>query len=235
MNRKHDDYLAPHYVQRSNWLRAAVLGANDGILSTSSLAIGVAAASMTREPVVLASLAGLVAGALSMAAGEYVSVSSQTDVESADIEREKEELKRMPEVEQARLASIYEKRGLKKETAALVAKELTEHDALGAHVRDELGLNEISQANPIQAALASGASFTFGGLLPLLVTLFWPLQTMEYALYIFALIFLGLLGGIAAKTGGSGVVKAVLRITFWGTVAMGLTAVVGYVFGVKVG
>jgi VIT1/CCC1 family predicted Fe2+/Mn2+ transporter len=235
MNSKHDDYLAPHYVQRSNWLRAAVLGANDGILSTSSLAIGVAAASISREPVVLASLAGLVAGALSMAAGEYVSVSSQTDVETADIEREKDELKRMPELEQVRLASIYEKRGLKKETAALVAKELTEHDALGAHMRDELGLNEISQANPIQAALASGASFTFGGVLPLLVTLFWPLQTMEYALYIFALIFLGLLGGIAAKTGGSGVFKAVLRITFWGTVAMGLTAAVGYVFGVKVG
>ncbi len=235
MSVPHDDYLAPHYVQRSNWLRAAVLGANDGILSTSSLAIGVAAASITREPVVLASLAGLVAGALSMAAGEYVSVSSQTDVESADIEREKDELKRMPELELQRLATIYEKRGLKKETAALVAKELTEHDALGAHVRDELGLNEISQANPIQAALASGASFTFGGLLPMLITLFWPLQTMEYALYAFALIFLGVLGGIAAKTGGSGVLKAVLRITFWGTVAMGLTAAVGYVFGVKVG
>ena len=235
MNSKHDDYLAPHYVQRSNWLRAAVLGANDGILSTSSLAIGVAAASITREPVVLASLAGLVAGALSMAAGEYVSVSSQTDVESADIEREKRELVEMPELEMQRLASIYEKRGLKKETAALVAQELTEHDALGAHVRDELGLNEITQANPIQAALASGASFTFGGLLPFLVTLFWPLPTMEYALYGFALIFLAVLGGIAAKTGGSGVLKAVLRITFWGTVAMGLTAAVGYVFGVNVG
>jgi VIT1/CCC1 family predicted Fe2+/Mn2+ transporter len=222
-------------VQRSNWLRASVLGANDGILSTSSLAIGVAAASISREPVVLASLAGLVAGALSMAAGEYVSVSSQTDVESADIEREKRELVEMPELELQRLASIYEKRGLKKETAALVAQELTEHDALGAHVRDELGLNEISQANPIQAALASGASFTFGGLLPFLVTLFWPLPTMEYALYGFALIFLAVLGGIAAKTGGSGVLKAVLRITFWGTVAMGLTALVGYVFGVNVG
>ena len=235
MNSKHDDYLAPHYVQRSNWLRAAVLGANDGILSTSSLAIGVAAASISREPVLLASLAGLVAGALSMAAGEYVSVSSQTDVESADIEREKRELVEMPELEMQRLASIYEKRGLKKETAALVAQELTEHDALGAHVRDELGLNEISQANPIQAALASGASFTFGGLLPFLVTLFWPLPTMEYALYGFALIFLAVLGGIAAKTGGSGVLKAALRITFWGTVAMGLTAAVGYVFGVNVG
>jgi VIT1/CCC1 family predicted Fe2+/Mn2+ transporter len=199
------------------------------------LAIGVAAASISREPVVLASLAGLVAGALSMAAGEYVSVSSQTDVESADIAREKQELIEMPELELQRLASIYEKRGLKKETAALVAQELTEHDALGAHVRDELGLNEISQANPIQAALASGASFTFGGLLPFLVTLFWPLPTMEYALYGFALIFLAVLGGIAAKTGGSGVLKAVLRITFWGTVAMGLTALVGYVFGVNVG
>jgi VIT1/CCC1 family predicted Fe2+/Mn2+ transporter len=199
------------------------------------LAIGVAAASISREPVVLASLAGLVAGALSMAAGEYVSVSSQTDVESADIEREKRELVEMPELELQRLASIYEKRGLKKETAALVAKELTEHDALGAHVHDELGLNEISQANPIQAALASGASFTFGGLLPLLVTLFWPLPTMEYALYGFALIFLAVLGGIAAKTGGSDVLKAILRITFWGTVAMGLTALVGYVFGVNVG
>jgi VIT1/CCC1 family predicted Fe2+/Mn2+ transporter len=199
------------------------------------LAIGVAAASISREPVVLASLAGLVAGALSMAAGEYVSVSSQTDVESADIAREKQELIEMPELELQRLASIYEKRGLKKETATLVAQELTEHDALGAHVRDELGLNEISQANPIQAALASGASFTFGGLLPLLVTLFWPLPTMEYALYGFALIFLAVLGGIAAKTGGSGVLKAILRITFWGTVAMGLTALVGYVFGVNVG
>lgn len=235
MSVPHEDYLAPHYVQRSNWLRAAVLGANDGILSTSSLAIGVAAASISREPVVLASLAGLVAGALSMAAGEYVSVSSQTDVETADIEREKQELLDMPELEMQRLASIYEKRGLKKETAALVAKELTEHDALGAHVRDELGLNEITQANPIQAAMASGASFTFGGLLPLLVTLFWPLPTMEYALYGSALIFLAVLGGIAAKTGGSGVFKAVLRITFWGTVAMGLTALVGFVFGVKVG
>jgi VIT1/CCC1 family predicted Fe2+/Mn2+ transporter len=235
MSVSQEDYLAPHYLQRSNWLRAAVLGANDGILSTSSLAIGVAAASISREPVVLASLAGLVAGALSMAAGEYVSVSSQTDVETADIEREKQELVDMPELEMQRLAAIYEKRGLKKETAALVAKELTEHDALGAHMRDELGLNEISQANPIQAALASGASFTFGGLLPLLVTLFWPHQTMEYALYGFALIFLAVLGGIAAKTGGSGVLKAILRITFWGTVAMGLTALVGYVFGVEVG
>ncbi|HCS21428.1 MAG TPA: hypothetical protein DIW47_12855 [Bacteroidetes bacterium] len=229
-----DNYLAPHYIQRSNWLRAAVLGANDGILSTASLAIGIAAASDTREPIVLATLAGLVAGALSMAAGEYVSVSSQTDVENADIEREKEELEEMPEIEMQRLASIYEQRGLKKETALIVAQELTEHDALGAHMRDELGMNEVSKAKPVQAAFASGAAFTFGGVLPLLVALFMPLPVMEYSLYGFAIVFLVLLGGIAAKTGGSGVGKAILRITFWGTVAMGLTALVGYLFGVSV-
>lgn len=228
-----DDYLDSHYIHRSNWLRAAVLGANDGILSTASLAIGVAAASATREPVVLATLAGLVAGALSMAAGEYVSVSSQTDVEKADIEREKQELKEMSEIELQRLAEIYEKRGLKKTTALTVAKELTEHDALGAHIRDELGINEISQAKPIQAAFASGAAFTIGGLLPFLVTIFLPLKSMEYAIYGFALFFLIVLGTLAAKTGGSSIGKAIIRITFWGTVAMGLTALVGYLFGVN--
>lgn len=227
-----DDYLDNHYIHRSNWLRAAVLGANDGILSTSSLAIGVAAASDIREPIVLATLAGLVAGALSMAAGEYVSVSSQTDVEKADIEREKAELKEMPEIELQRLAEIYEKRGLKKETASIVAKELTETDALGAHIRDELGINEISQAKPIQAAFASGAAFTIGGILPLMVTLFSPLKNIEYTLYGFALLFLIILGSLAAKTGGSSVSRAIIRITFWGTVAMGSTAVVGYLFGV---
>lgn len=228
-----DDYLDNHYIHRSNWLRAAVLGANDGILSVASIAIGVAAASTTREPVILATLAGLVAGALSMAAGEYVSVSSQTDVENADIERERIELEEMPEIELLRLAEIYENRGLKKETALTVAKELTEHDVLAAHVRDELGINEISQAKPIQAALASGASFTVGGLLPFLVTMFLPLKGMEYMLYAFALFFLIILGALSAKTGGSSIRKAVLRITFWGTVAMGLTAFVGYLFGVN--
>ncbi|MEO5945792.1 MAG: VIT family protein [Chitinophagaceae bacterium] len=229
-----DNYLDNHFIHRSNWLRAAVLGANDGILSTSSLAIGIAAASDVRDPVVLATLAGLVAGALSMAAGEYVSVSSQTDVEKADIEREKIELKETPEIELKLLAAIYEKRGLKKETALTVAKELTDHDALGAHMRDELGLNEISKAKPMQAAFASGASFTVGGILPLLVTLFLPLQSMEYAIYGFAIFFLIILGAVAAKTGGSGIAKAIIRITFWGTVAMGLTALVGYFFGVNV-
>src|SRR5665648_208314 len=178
-----NDYLANHYIHRSNWLRAAVLGANDGILSTSSLAIGIAAASTTRESILLATVAGLVAGALSMAAGEYVSVSSQTDVEKADIEREKQELFDMPEIELQRLAEIYEKRGLKKETALTVAKELSETDALGAHIRDELGLNEISKANPIQAAFASGLAFSVGGILPLLVALFLPFKSIEYYLY----------------------------------------------------
>lgn len=228
-----DNYLDNHYIHRSNWLRAAVLGANDGILSTASLAIGVAAASATREPIILATLAGLVAGALSMAAGEYVSVSSQTDVEKADIEREQQELNDMPDIELQRLAEIFEKRGLKT-TSLIVAKELTEHDALGAHIRDELGINEISQAKPIQAALASGASFTIGGLLPFLVTLFLPLNSMEYSIYGFALFFLIILGALAAKTGGSSIAKAIVRITFWGTVAMGLTALVGYLFNVNV-
>jgi VIT1/CCC1 family predicted Fe2+/Mn2+ transporter len=231
---KEDNYLDNHYIHRSNWLRAAVLGANDGILSTASLAIGVAAASSMREPIILATLAGLVAGALSMAAGEYVSVSSQTDVEKADIEREKQELEDMPALELQMLAKIYEKRGLKKETALKVAEELTEKDALAAHVRDELGINEINQAKPVQAAFASGAAFTAGGILPLLVTLFLPLKNMEYSLYGFALFFLIILGALAANAGGSSISKAIIRITFWGTVAMGLTAFVGYLFGVNI-
>ena len=229
-----ENYMDNHYIHRSNWLRAAVLGANDGIISISSLAIGVAAASSTREPILLATVAGLVAGALSMAAGEYVSVSSQTDIEKADIEREKIELKEMPEEELSILAQIYENRGLKRETALLVAKELTETDALAAHVRDELGIHEISQANPLQAALASGAAFTVGGVLPLLVTLFAPVQKMEYWLYGFTIVFLGILGTVSAKVGGSSIMKAIMRIIIWGTIAMILSALVGYLFGVNV-
>lgn len=229
-----DNYLDNHYIHRSNWLRAAVLGANDGIISISSLAIGVAAASTTREPIVLATVAGLVAGALSMAAGEYVSVSSQTDTEKADIEREMQELIDMPDEELSILAQIYEQRGLKKETAMQVAIELTEKDALAAHIRDELGINEISKANPIQAALASGASFIVGGVLPLLVILFTPMIGMEYWLYGFTIVFLIILGVMAAKTGGSSITKAILRITIWGTIAMGLSALVGYILGVKI-
>lgn len=229
-----DTYLDNHYIHRSNWLRAAVLGANDGIISVSSLAIGIAAASANREPIVLATIAGLVAGALSMAAGEYVSVSSQTDVETADIERERIELAEMPDLELQRLADIYEDRGLKKETAMIVAKELTANDALAAHVRDELGINDINQANPIQAAFASGAAFTIGGILPLLVVFLTPVQGMEYWLYGATIVFLIILGTVSAKTGGSSVYKAIIRITIWGTIAMGLSALVGYAFGVTV-
>lgn len=231
---KENDYLANHYIHRSNWLRAAVLGANDGILSTASIAIGIATASASKEPIILATIAGLVAGSLAMAAGEYVSVSSQTDIEKADIERERQELEDMPEIELQRLAEIYEKRGLKKETALLVAKELTEYDALGAHVRDELGINEMNKANPFEAALASGASFVAGGILPLLVVLLLPLNYLEYYLYGTSILFLIILGAVAAKAGGSSISKAVFRITFWGTIAMGLTALVGYIFGVNV-
>ncbi len=225
-----DNYLDNHYIHRSNWLRAAVLGANDGIISISSLAIGVSAASTLREPIVLATVAGLVAGALSMAAGEYVSVSSQTDTEKADIEREIMELKEMPLEELNILAQIYEKRGLSKETAMQVAIELTEKDALGTHIRDELGINEISKANPMQAAIASGAAFTVGGILPLFVILFAPVIGMEYWLYGFTIVFLIILGAIAAKTGGSSITKAILRITIWGTLAMVISALVGYLF-----
>ena len=229
-----DNYLDPHYIHRSNWLRAAVLGANDGIISISSLAIGVAAASSSRDPILLATVAGLVAGALSMAAGEYVSVSSQTDIEQADIQREKKELEEMPQEELQILAEIYERRGLKKETALMVAKELTEADALGAHVRDELGITEMTQANPIQAALASGAAFTAGGFLPLMVAFLAPVTLIEYALYAVTIIALVVLGAVSAKAGGSRITKAVLRVVIWGTIAMGLSALVGYLFGVNV-
>lgn len=223
-----------HFITRSNWLRAAVLGANDGILSTASIAVGVAAASSSNAPVILATSAAIVAGALSMAAGEYVSVSSQTDIEHGDIQREKNELRDFPQEELLELAAIYEKRGLRPDTAMEVAQQLSAHDALGAHIRDELGINEVSQAKPMQAALASGASFTIGGLLPLLLTFIIPIQLLVPLEYVFTIIFLIILGIIAAKTGGSLVGRAVLRITFWGTAAMGLSAGVGYLFGVNI-
>jgi vacuolar iron transporter family protein len=231
---KLEDYLHKHYIHRSNWLRAAVLGANDGIISVTSIAIGIASANASRQSVILGALAGLVAGALSMAAGEYVSVSSQTDTENADIEREKEELAAMPEEELLVLAYIYEQRGLKKETAMQVAKELSEKDALAAHIRDELGINPLNKANPVQAALASCAAFTLGGIIPLLLTWVLPLQTMEYWLYGSTILLLALLGALSAKIGGSPIIKAVLRISFWGSLAMIISAVVGYLFGVKI-
>lgn len=223
-----------HYINRSGWLRAAVLGANDGILSITSLAIGIAAASTTRDAILLAALAGLVGGALSMAAGEYVSVSSQSDVETADLEREKQELITMPESELKELAAIYENRGLTPNLAMEVAKQLTQHDALGAHAKEELGINEITQAKPLQAALASAAAFVAGGILPLLVSIFAPLKYMVPFQYGFALAFLALSGAIASKAGGSNTTKAVLRICIWGTLAMCMSAFVGYLFGVEV-
>jgi VIT1/CCC1 family predicted Fe2+/Mn2+ transporter len=228
------DDLEKHYVNRSNWLRAAILGANDGILSTASIIIGVAAASnTTSELVALTGVAGIVAGALAMAAGEYVSVSSQADIESADLEREKRELEEMPELELSELARIYRERGLDDETALEVAKQLTAHNALEAHARDELGINEITQAKPLEAALASGAAFIFGGSLPLLVGFLAPLNQMVYVQYIAAMLFLIALGFTAAKIGGSNPTKAIIRITFWGTIAMGLTAFIGSLFGVS--
>ena len=225
--------IEKHYVIRSGWLRAAVLGANDGILSTTSLVIGVAIASDTRNPIVLAALAGLVAGAMSMAAGEYVSVSSQSDIENADLKREKKELANMPESELEELSEIYVKRGLDKKLALQVASQLTKHNALESHARDELGINEITKPKPLQAALASGASFISGGILPLMVSIFAPIQLMVIYQYSFSIVFLALSGAVAAKAGGSTIMKGIIRICFWGTVAMGITALVGYLFGVK--
>lgn len=226
--------LEKHYVNRVGWLRASVLGANDGLLSTTSIVIGVAAASPDRNTIILAALAGMIAGAMSMAAGEYVSVSSQEDTENADLLREKRELEEMPEIELQELAKIYEKRGVSKETALQVATELTAHDALAAHVHDELGINEISQAKPLQAALASFGSFALGALLPFGVSLLAPIKQMVYFQYGFSIVFLMILGAVSARTGGSKIGIAVLRICFWGTVAMGITAFVGHIFGVSV-
>ncbi len=222
-----------HYINRSGWLRASILGANDGILSTASIIIGVAAATNLREPIIISGVAGLVAGALSMAAGEYVSVSSQSDLEAADLEREIIELEEMPEEELLELAKIYEERGLTKELSLEVAEQLTKHNALEAHARDELGISEITQAKPLQAALASGAAFVFGGILPLIVAIFASINQMVYLQYIFAIIFLISLGIVAAKAGGSSVKKAIIRITFWGTMAMGITALIGHFFEVN--
>lgn len=223
----------PLYLDRINWLRAAVLGANDGILSTASIAIGVAAASDTRYPIVLAALAGLVAGALSMAAGEYVSVSSQLDSEAGILKRTSQELESNPKSKIEALAKIYQKRGLDEVLSLEIAQKLSSHDALDAHAREEFGLHERTMANPLQAALASGMSFIAGGSLPLLVSIFMPLKNMVYLQYGFAISFLMLLGYISAKLGGGPIIKSVMRITFWGTIAMGVTALVGYLFNLN--
>lgn len=220
-----------HYIHRIGWLRAGVLGANDGILSTTSLVIGVAAATTDRNTIILAALSGLIAGAMSMAAGEYISVSSQSDTEKADREREKEELDTHPKEELEELAQIYKERGLSQELSMQVAKELTEHNALEAHLRDELGITEIAVARPLQAAGASFISFVVGGALPLLVAIFGMLSSMIYLQYGCAIVFLILLGMLAAKTGGAPLGKSVFRIAFWGTLAMAAAAFVGHLFG----
>jgi vacuolar iron transporter family protein len=223
-----------HRTQKIGWLRAAVLGANDGILSTASLIVGVAAASADRNAVLVAGLAGLVAGAMSMAAGEYVSVSSQSDTENADLERERKELEHNVDGEIAELAEIYVARGVEPDLAEKVAIQLMEKDALGAHARDELGISEIVAANPAQAALASAASFAVGAAMPLIVSFFAPISMLVWLVSAASLLFLALLGAVAAKTGGAGVLKGAFRVTFWGAVAMAVTALIGALFGTKV-
>ena len=223
-----------HRTDRIGWLRAAVLGANDGILSTASLVVGVAAANAGRNEVLIAGVAGLVAGAMSMAAGEYVSVSSQADTEQADLARERAELATMPASELAELTAIYRARGLDEALARQVATQLMAKDALTAHARDELGISEITIARPVQAALASAATFAAGAALPLLVVLVAPPPSLVYAVAITSLFFLATLGALAARAGGAPIGKAALRVTFWGALAMLLTALVGRLFGTVV-
>jgi VIT1/CCC1 family predicted Fe2+/Mn2+ transporter len=223
-----------HYANRMGWLRAAVLGANDGIVSTASLVVGVAAANSTHANVLIAGIAGMVAGAISMAAGEYVSVSSQADTEKADLAREKKEIKNNSKGEHQELAKIYEKRGLDAALAKKVAEQLMAHDALGAHARDELGLNEIHTARPLQAALASALSFALGAILPLLVVVFGTESSVIPLVVVSSLISLALMGGISSYIGGANIWVGALRVTFWGLLAMLATALVGRLFGTNV-
>lgn len=228
----HPDYK--HFVDRNGWLRAAVLGANDGIVSVSSLIVGVASADPAPETVLIAGVAGLAAGAISMAAGEYVSVSSQYDTEKADIEREKVALKEMPEQELEELVAIYQERGLSRATAEIVARELTEKDALGAHIRDELGLSEIHSANPLQAAFASGVTFTVAASVPVLAAFLAPPSAVIWTVLIVTVLALVALGALGAKAGGAPVLPAVIRVVGWGVFAMLVTSGVGSLFGVAV-
>lgn len=223
-----------HRTLRIGWLRAAVLGANDGIVSTASLLVGVAAADVSRSNLLLAGVAGLVAGAMSMAAGEYVSVSSQSDTEKADLARERAELLAQPEHERQELAGIYVERGLDPKLAKEVARQLMEHDDLGAHARDELGINEMTTANPVQAAFTSALTFSAGAVLPLLAALAAPAPLLVYVVSGSSLVVLTALGVISARAGGAPVFKATLRIVFWGALAMALTAGVGKLFGTVV-
>jgi VIT1/CCC1 family predicted Fe2+/Mn2+ transporter len=223
-----------HRTAHIGWLRAAVLGANDGLISTSSLVVGVAAAQAAKAPVLLAACAGMVAGALSMAAGEYVSVSSQADTEQADLAREKRELGADPDAEHQELVGIYRARGLSPALADQVARELAAHDVLGAHARDELGMTETSQARPLQAALASAAAFALGAAPPVLLVLLLPLPGVTAGVATTTLLLLLLLGALAAKLGGAPLVRGALRVGFWGAVAMTVTALVGRLFGAAV-
>ena len=223
-----------HRTQRIGWLRAAVLGANDGIVSTASLVVGVAAASLSQGNILLTGIAGLVAGAMSMAAGEYVSVHSQADTENADLSRERAELAADPAAEQRELAAIYVGRGLAPDLAQQVATQLTMHDALGAHARDELGISEALSARPVQAALASAVSFAVGAALPLAVTALAPAQNLIAWVSAMSIVFLAVLGAVSAGAGGASVLKGAWRVTFWGALAMAITAGVGALFGAAV-
>ena len=223
-----------HRSEHIGWLRAAVLGANDGLISTSSLVVGVAAAQTGRQPVLVAAVAGMVAGALSMAAGEYVSVSSQADTERADLSRERRELASDPEHERAELAGIYQSRGLTPDLADQVAAQLMAHDALGAHARDELGMSELTRARPLQAALASAAAFAAGAAPPVLLVWFIRLDYVSSVVSAGSLILLAALGGVAAHLGGAPLLRGIARVTFWGAVAMGCTALLGRLFGTVV-
>lgn len=227
-------HIERHRAHRIGWLRAAVLGANDGIVSTASLVLGVAAAGASSKSILIAGVAGLVAGAMSMAAGEYVSVSSQSDTERADLDREQQELATDPEHEHAELTAIYVARGLDAQLASQVATQLTTHDALGAHARDELGISETLTARPVQAALASAGTFAVGAAMPLLVVLLAPESMRMWAVSGSSLLFLALLGSLAGRAGGASVLAAAMRVTFWGALAMALTAGVGMLFGVTV-
>ncbi len=226
-------HMEKHLVHRIGWLRAAVLGANDGIVSTSSLVVGVAAAGTGRSEILIAGVAGLVAGAMSMAAGEYVSVSSQTDAETADLERETRELSETPESELEELTQIYIARGLERDLAERVAVQLTEHDVLGTHAREELGISEIVTSHPIQAALVSALTFAIGAVVPLIVALSAPVSQITPFVTVSTLIALAVLGGLGASAGGAGITRGAVRVVFWGALAMAATAGVGYLFGVS--
>jgi VIT1/CCC1 family predicted Fe2+/Mn2+ transporter len=230
----HPLHRETHLVERIGWLRAAVLGANDGIISTASLILGVAAAAADKSDILLAGVAGLVAGAMSMAAGEYVSVSSQSDTEQADLARERRELSEDPEFEKEELAQIYVARGVEPELARQVALRLMAKDALGAHARDALGISEITTARPVQAALTSAATFSVGATAPLVLVLLSPSNLLIPIVSVGSLLFLALLGFLGAKTGGAEILRPILRVTFWGALAMAVTAAIGAAVGTVV-